>query len=406
MADFDIADVAEILGIRFLERGNSFGVVCPYCRDTRGKMNFCIRKNGELKNTFHCFACGASGNMLTLYADLTGLYGPDRYKQAYQNIQKELKHSSCYHSTNSVCNQPKNNSLYSRQKEETKKAAPAEIDHTYRMLLSLLFLSQKHHAELRRRGLDDAQISAFGARTIPGEGAERYAGQLIRLGCTVKGVPGFYLNCRKNWDIAFPKSSGFLYPIPDEDGRFCAIQMRMDQVVKGRKYLWLSGSKYPAGVSSGSPAAFYGSFEKELNVTEGALKAYCAHCLTGEAFCGIAGAGQAKSLKGCLENHAGKLAVNEYLDMDKYMSVDCRLDEKECAQCPYRGKNSAAECPKKVLKRTGIRQGCNLLYQLCEEHKVSCRRKVWNLNENGIWNGSEKGIDDYLLKKYRQKERL
>ena len=40
MADFDIGDVADLLGIRRLGQGDNFDVVCPYCGDTRGKMNF------------------------------------------------------------------------------------------------------------------------------------------------------------------------------------------------------------------------------------------------------------------------------------------------------------------------------------------------------------------------------
>ena len=39
MADFDIGDVADLLGIRRLGQGDNFDVVCPYCGDTRGKMN-------------------------------------------------------------------------------------------------------------------------------------------------------------------------------------------------------------------------------------------------------------------------------------------------------------------------------------------------------------------------------
>ena len=65
-------------------------VVCPFCGDTRVKNEFPYCKDGELANTYHCFKCGAHGNMLTLYADLMGICGVDRYKIAYREIKTAL----------------------------------------------------------------------------------------------------------------------------------------------------------------------------------------------------------------------------------------------------------------------------------------------------------------------------
>ncbi len=78
-----------VLSIRCLDGGSAqeFPVECPYCGDTRGKCSFCVSKNGEIKNVFHCFHCGQGGNMLTLYADIMGFYGADRCKEAYQDIR-------------------------------------------------------------------------------------------------------------------------------------------------------------------------------------------------------------------------------------------------------------------------------------------------------------------------------
>ena len=58
---FDIGDVSDLLGIRRVGngRGSSFGVECPFCGDKRGKMNFCISRDGEVKNTYHCYNCGS-----------------------------------------------------------------------------------------------------------------------------------------------------------------------------------------------------------------------------------------------------------------------------------------------------------------------------------------------------------
>ena len=92
MTPFTITDVGTILGIERLPGGDeaSYNVVCPFCGDRRGKCNFVVYKEGEMANIYHCFHCDAAGNMLTLYADLTGLYGTERYKEAYHEIQRTL----------------------------------------------------------------------------------------------------------------------------------------------------------------------------------------------------------------------------------------------------------------------------------------------------------------------------
>ena len=52
---FTIGDVSDLLSIERLRNGSvsdcDFPVVCPFCGDRRGKMNFCICKDGEIKNT-------------------------------------------------------------------------------------------------------------------------------------------------------------------------------------------------------------------------------------------------------------------------------------------------------------------------------------------------------------------
>ena len=89
---FTITDVGALLGVQRLLGGdeNSYNVVCPFCGDERGKCNFVVIKKGEIVNVYHCFHCGAGGNMLTLYADLRGIYGENRYLKSYWMIQEEL----------------------------------------------------------------------------------------------------------------------------------------------------------------------------------------------------------------------------------------------------------------------------------------------------------------------------
>lgn len=401
MAAFDIGDVADLMGIERLGNGDSFGVVCPYCGDARGKMDFCIRKGGRLMNTFHCFHCDAGGNMLTLYADLNGLTGKDRCKRAYREISEKLRmrpaSSDCRHGAE------KRKAGRVQQAAVSSRASAEAVDTAYRELLSMLQLSAEHERKLVERGLSREQIDILQARSIPVQEGERLARMLLFRGILVKGIPGFYKNARKNWSIAFPKSTGILFPIPDENGRYCGIQMRMDEVRNGRKYLWLSSGKYPEGVSSGSPAAFWGNMDsKEIAVTEGGLKAYCAWCFSQKPFIGLPGVGQAKSVEDFLrKNAASGLTLLECMDMDKFMDVTCDRSGNQCERCEERIADIKKICPGKLLKRTSIREGCNRLYGLCEEHGIPYRRVKWCSGADGRWNGSCKGIDDYLLYKRR-----
>lgn len=404
MADFDIGDVADLLEIKRLGSGDAFDVVCPYCGDVRGKMNFCIRKGGHVMNTFHCFHCDAGGNMLTLYADLKGLTGEDRYKKAYREIAGSLRMQPAFSDRRHCLGTRRTNGSEQAPKCEIQRASAETVDIAYRKLLSLLQLSETHEKKLMDRGLSREQVASLQARSIPaGEGA-RLARMLSLRGVLVKGVPGFYKNAQKDWTIAFPKSTGILFPVPDENGRYCGIQMRMDEVRNGRKYLWLSSGRYPEGVSSGSPAAFWGNMDSdEIAVTEGGLKAYCAWCFSQKPFIGLPGVGQAKSLDGFLQKKGGNsLRLAECMDMDKFMDVACDRRERYCERCEERRSDTETICPKKLLKRTSIREGCNRLYGLCEQHDIPYRRVKWCVGADGKWDGTCKGIDDYLL--YRRKK--
>lgn len=342
--------------------------------------------------------------MLTLYAEIKGIHGQDRYREAYRRIGEDLSNHSRYHGIN-----PGQKSQNHELKREVEKAAKTEIDRTYRSLLALLSLSKEHEEKLKLRGLLVSQIERLGARSVPFDDRGRYARMLIKQGCTVRGVPGFYKNHQKNWDIAFPKKGGILFPIPDKDGVYAGIQIRMDQVENGRKYLWFSSSRYPEGVSCGSPVAFFGDTAcPEINVTEGGLKAYCTYCLSGKSFIGIPGVGQTRSLEEFLnaKSRSQKAYVRECMDMDKFMEIRCDRNVKCCDGCKViEAEGEGCICPEKLTKRTNIREGCNRLYRMCDRYGSPCKRIKWNVDKEGIWNGEDKGIDDYYYARILQDRR-
>ncbi|MCD7885216.1 MAG: sortase [Lachnospiraceae bacterium] len=407
---FSIEEVSDLLGIERIgpTSGASFGVVCPFCGDRRGKMNFCICKDGQVKNTYHCFHCGESGNMLQLYAKLRGLYGTDACKVAYREIRNRLLD---VHSSNGNGWDPGQTKIREFTEQSALPVDFAHRDAVYRELLSMLRLSKKHRRDLQNRGLNGEQVSRMGEMgflsTAPKEN-KSLARRLIKKGYSLEGVPGFYMDDRGEWMISFYQyNSGILCPVYSENAMIAGFQIRMDEPFKGMKYTWLTSAGKRKGCSSKSPAGFFGSPDADaVYVTEGILKAAVAHLVTGKPFIGNPGVGHYKELKEMLARlkARGVKLVFECYDMDKDMRTDCREDCGEaCVSCeryqtrPGANGTNAYTCPKKQKKRDDIRAGCGRLYQTCEELQLKCVRVTWEQDADGYWSGKRKGIDDWQL---------
>lgn len=394
--EFTIADVADLLGIKRLTDGNSFNVVCPFCGDTRGKMNFRIMKNGQLANTYNGYCCFASGNMLTLYADLNGIYGEDRYKIAYREIKEALNQRD-------GGRKPKTAAPIRpvSAPEETTAGLEAR-NQVYRRLIEMLTLSETHKKKLMERGLTEKQIKDFLFRSTPNGGTESLARRLIKEGYVLAGIPGFFINDRKDWDLSFyRRNRGILCPAYAITGEIAGFQIRLDEPYDDRKYIWLSSANKPRGASSKSPVCFAGNpYDKTIRVTEGILKPVIAHALSGYSMLGTPGVNQYRELEQALIvlKRNGLETVEEAYDMDKFLDIRCFGDYKTevCKDCAVRSQSfGVGICEKKERKRDQIREGCCRLYEICGRLDLSCTRKVWDQNEAGLWAGNDKGIDDY-----------
>lgn len=370
-------------------------MVCPFCGDTRGKMNFRIWKGNELANTYHGFCCGQHGNMLTLYADVKGIYGQDRYKIAYREILEAVSKGTGGE------NQESGYPCKIRGKEE-EPVSPGQRDQVYRRLLELLYLSDRHRKMLLERGLTEDQIEAYQFRSTPAYGTENLARKLLHEGYCLAGVPGFFFNDRRNWDVAFYRvNRGILCPAYSLDGEISGFQIRLDEPFDDRKYLWLSSTNKNRGTGSRSPVTFLGDpHGKAVRVTEGILKATVAYSLSGYSFLGTPGVNQYKELRKALIalKQNGLEEVQEYYDMDKYLDIRCFGDYKPavCSNCGrYSPGGDGEVCEKKQIKRDQIQDGCCRLYEICEDLKLRCIRKTWDMDSTGLWRGNLKGIDDY-----------
>lgn len=358
---FGIMDVASLLRLNIRRRlPNSVYADCPFCGDKRGKMNL-----NHVKNVWRCNYCGESGGMIALYAKVYGISNSDAYREICDALQTgyptpdyEVKPETVKNELDTV--------------PQSELATINELHQTLSLLLEMLTLSTAHREKLLERGLTDGQIDSLGYKSTPLPYlCLSYTERLLKQGCTVQGVPGFYLNDNGKWTVKFQKrTSGILIPVKGIDGLIHGMQIRLDVPIKdkdddpekeGTKYLWLSSSNKKMGVSSGSPVHFVGDpFARAVYVTEGFLKADVTHFLMNRSFVATAGANNTNQLDPlfALLAHNGTQLVVEAQDMDKF-------------------------------RNEHVVKGMSKIYLMARRHQMEAKRLTWNPNF--------KGVDDWQL---------
>lgn len=393
-AQFTIADVAALLKLQTVTRGDApagtFNVVCPYCGDTRGKCNMVLSR-GNKHNIFNCFHCGAKGNMISLYVDQKGLSGKDAARQAYIEISSQLEVGGYSMSQY----QPRAEAANTSELESDEV-----LDRTYRKFLSYLTLEGRHKRDLLNRGLTEKQIDTLCFRSTCGkEQAKSICRRLIREGYVLKGVPGFFQDRDMDWTVNFYAGNrGYLCPVHSTNGHLIGFQIRVDDP-KDAKYLWLTSTGRENGVSSGSPATFFGNKNcTEVYVTEGILKAAITHCISRKPIIGIAGVNNLKYLVKTLKELPNVTTVYEAMDMDAYKDISCLQDHEKCGQC--RGATASGKCPYKKKTRSNVRRGCESVMKACQDNGYKVEFLFWDYHltdkNKMVWDGNFKGIDDWL----------
>lgn len=293
MTDFpyNIRDVLNALMITVRRNdGNFLYIDCPVCyeQNTRKKGKCQIRMD---TNVFNCPRCGTGGGMLRLYSLVKGCtekeanrYMRDYIKSPTYNTKRE--HDS-YH--NAVESAP----------IQTKLAPKPVIDRTYRELLSSCDLRKEHKENLLKRGLSEKQIAHYGFKSVPWKNeSTAIVENLLSKGCSLRGVPGFY---EQNgvWRLAVSyKNRGLFVPMINLKGQCLGLQIRLDSPSHGAKYIWFSSSRYDNGCRRTAIPTFSNIWNigNTVCITEGGLKAYVAHSLSGVTFIGIPGVTQYKML--------------------------------------------------------------------------------------------------------------
>ena len=389
---FGIMEVVELLHLRVRrQQANSVYVDCPFCGDRRGRMNV-----NFVKNVWRCNHCDEHGGMLALYAKFNHTTTSDAYWEIAEALCDNT-HEDHARSGNEAPQQPVStgspssgarataaghSSSERKTVPQSDKASPAEIHQTLSLLLAQLTLRPAHREHLRspKRGLSDEQIEALGFKSTPPPFLCRsITDRLIRQGCKVQGVPGFYRDDSGHWTMAFyKKTSGILIPAIGFDGRLQGFQIMLDVPLKhkddppekpGAKYIWFSSSSKTDGTGSGSPVHLIGDpSARVVYVIEGLLKADISHCLTGRTFAAIAGANNTSPLDPlfALLAQNGTEEIIEAHDMDKYNNQMTMA-------------------------------GASKIYLTARKYGMNCRRLTWNPNY--------KGFDDWQLALRRENQR-
>ena len=389
---FGIMEVVELLHLRVRrQQANSVYVDCPFCGDRRGRMNV-----NFVKNVWRCNHCDEHGGMLALYAKLNHTTTSDAYWEIAEALCDNT-HEEHARSGNEAPQQPAStgspssgaraaaaghSSSERKTVPQSDKASPAEIHQTLSLLLAQLTLRPAHREHLRspKRGLSDEQIESLGFKSTPPPFLCRsITDRLIKQGCRVQGVPGFYRDDSGHWTMAFyKKTSGILIPAIGFDGRLQGFQIMLDVPLKhkddppekpGAKYIWFSSSSKTDGTGSGSPVHLIGDpSARVVYVIEGLLKADISHCLTGRTFAAIAGANNTSPLDPlfALLAQNGTEEIIEAHDMDKYNNQMTMA-------------------------------GASKIYLTARKYGMNCRRLTWNPNY--------KGFDDWQLALRRENQR-
>ena len=181
-------------------------------------------------------------------------------------------------------------------------ADPDTLHRVYQALLGGYSLSDEHKANLKKRGLSEAEILLRGYKSMVKAGQSKVAKNLAaEFGPdVVRKVPGIFkarpIEVDKSPYWALSAMAGILVPMRDIVGRITALKIRVDKPGDGPKYPYITSAKRKYAVSDGpgpepgvhfpavAEAAINANYLcgfKAVRLTEGELKADIATALSG-----------------------------------------------------------------------------------------------------------------------------
>jgi len=378
-------DVALRLGLP--SDRNSLYVDCPACHGKK-KLNL-----NYGKNVFRCNKCGdrnihTEGGPLDLYMLFTGITD-------YRTVYKEFEGDAPAEVANAK--------LPPAPPQEEAVVAPVAVrDATYRAFLSLCNLHERHWRDLLERGLTRDQIEKNGYRSWPSD-LRGIALKLLRMGCTLEGVPGFYKD-KKGWTIKSldwffggKPASGILIPQRNSKGQIQGFQIRLDdpdpeaEVIEDRPRYVAMTSRDKEG---GAPAYAYVHFRRgargcsEIILTEGALKADVICALSGYSVLSVPGVNSQKYLPAAFRSLMKR-------DVQKIrIAYDMDLREKKEVQKAYKKLVSTLDA---TCTHCGVVVREDKRDRIMNGKCPCCGKPIGMPHSTMRWDPRYKGLDDYLL---------
>lgn len=186
----------------------------------------------------------------------------------------------------------------------------------YAALLGKLSLASDHRENLLSRGLTEELIRDYGYKTMPVVGFSALAKQLQSEGYYLGGVPGFYHTKEGAWTFIHERR-GILIPARDQDGKIQGLQIRLDNVKKG-KFRWISSIGKQDGCKAEGWTHLKGEPTQTVLLTEGPLKADVINHITGLTVIAVPGVNSLKHLQSTLEylQSQGTTKIMTCFDMD------------------------------------------------------------------------------------------
>lgn len=302
MEKIHIWDVISVLNLPSAPCGrSSYYIPCPCC-DSKPRdkhLNINLRKE-----VFRCPKCGVSGGIFDLYALYTGIPRED----VREEVAERLGFSE---------------QSYRLQRrvvvKEVKESPVADIairHKTYTALLEKLSLASDHKDNLLGRGLREDEITQLGYKTTPVVGMTKIAKELVQESCELSGVPGFYQTEADTWKFTI-NQRGILIPVRDGKGRIQGMQIRRDDVKK-RKFRWVSSTELKNGCKAEGWTHLAGLPAETMILTEGPMKADVIHALTGLTVLAVPGVNALTQLEIALKRlrEQGLKKIMTAFDMD------------------------------------------------------------------------------------------
>lgn len=318
---------------------------CPKS-DKRDSFKIQIKENNP-DDCFYCFRCQTGGNVPSLFIHLM---------QNHQYINNGTEAARLMHEALNGEQAVKSRPVTPPPEPVKNAYSIADVadikmrDATYSLSLSLLSLSDLHRSALRGRGLTDEEIDLLGYKSLPRDKEQHYKDVAGKGGVWEK-IPGAYRDDNGKGTLNI-WGTGIFIPFRNGVIDVCARhginlppgQIRSEKTLNPDRFLgqiqWMQtrtdnkkedGNRYFAyssnGKEEGTPASSWVHLRKgkdpewwrEVCITEGALKADIASCISGMTFLAVPGVGNIGDLPRALRDLKVKGLEKVYLcyDMDK-----------------------------------------------------------------------------------------